>query len=285
MSPTSLVALAAALLAAAPFAEPAHASNAADPAAYAQTSLEVTVRGAGGQALAGAVVRVGERPAVTTDGAGRARVPGVAAGEYAVSVTHPSLGTRTARVTLPADAGSLELSLAAGDGALAATVRRAVAVAGVTATAQRNPALETLGFYRRQEVNPGQYVTEEEIQARRAGRLTDVLRRLKGVRIIRYSPEMGMSAGSRSSTDLEGHNRIASARGSTGISRAGPCWMDVYLDGSLVQSADVLDAALNLDQVTTSNVIGVELYHASEVPTEYRGGTSTCGVVLIWTKH
>jgi hypothetical protein len=284
MIPASLFALAAALLAAAP-PQPAHASRAAANAAYAQASLEVTVRGAGGQALAGAVVRLGERPAATTDSAGRARVPGVAAGEYTVSVTHASLGTRTARVTLPADAGSLELSPAAGDGALAATVRHAVAVAGVTATAQRNPALETLGFYRRQEVNPGQYVTEEEIQSRRAGRLTDVLRRLKGVRIIRYSPETGMNAGNRSTTDLEGHNRIASARGSTGISRAGPCWMDVYIDGSLVQSADVLDAAQNLDQVSTSNVIGVEVYHASEIPSEYRGGTSTCGVVLIWTKH
>jgi hypothetical protein len=278
-------ALAAVLLAAAPAPPPAHTPRPPAGVARIQTSLEVVVRGAGGEALAGAVVRVGDRPPATTDSAGRARLAAVAAGEYRVSVAHASIGTRTARVTLPADAGSLELSPAAGADSLAATVRRAVAVAGVTATAQRNPALETQGFYRRKEVNPGQYVTEAEIQSRRAGRLTDVLRRLKGVRVIRYSPEMGLSAGARSGMDLEGHNRIASMRGSTGISRAGPCWMDVYLDGSLVQSADVLDAAQNLDQVSTSNVIGVEVYHASEVPAEYRGGTSTCGVVLIWTRH
>jgi len=284
MIPMHVLAFAGALLATAA-APPAHAPSSAGDAAPVQASLEVVVRGAGGEALAGAVVRVGERPAATTDSAGRARVAAVAAGAYRVSVTHPAIGTRTAGVTLPADAGSLELSPAAGEGALTATVRRAVAVAGVTATAQRSPALEAVGFYHRQEVNPGQYVTEEQIQSRRAGRLTDVLRRLQGVRIIRFSPHMTGMSGDRAGMDLDGHVRIASMRGSTGISRAGPCWMDVYLDGSQVQSADVLDGAQNLDQVSTSNVIGVEVYQASQIPTEFRGSTSACGVVLIWTKH
>ncbi len=284
MIPTHVLALTAALLAATPATPPVSAPGAGASAARMQTSLEVVVHGAGGAALAGAVVRVGDRPAAATDSAGRARMAGMPAGEYRVTVTHASLGTRTGNVTLPADAGSLELSPAGGD-ALAATVRRVVAVAGVTATAQRNPALETQGFYHRQEVNPGQYVTEEQIQSRRAGRLTDVLRRLKGVRIIRYAPESGMGGGSSGGMEMQGQNRIASMRGSTGISRAGPCWMDVYLDGSLVQSADVLDGAQNLDQVSTSNVIGVEVYAAAEVPSEYRGSTSSCGVILIWTKH
>lgn len=43
---------------------------------------------------------------------------------------------------------------------------------------------------------------------------------------------------------------------------------------------------MNLDQVPVHNVIGMELYHPSEVPAEYRSSsTSACGVVLIWTRR
>ncbi|HET7231128.1 MAG TPA: carboxypeptidase-like regulatory domain-containing protein [Longimicrobium sp.] len=282
MNPLHVVALSAALIAAAPLAHAAPTPSPVDDAARVQASLEVTVRGASGQAVPGATVRIGDRPEVTTDTAGRARVPGVAAGTYRVTVAHASLGTRTATVTLPADAGSLELR-AQGD-ALAATVQRAVALAGVTGTAQRNPALETLGFYQRMEKNPGQFVTEDQIQSRRAGRMTDVLRRLKGIRLLRYSENLGMS-GSRSTADLSGEIRVASSRGSTGISRVGPCWMDVYMNGVQVQDGAHVDQAQNLDDIATSTVIAMEVYQPSEIPTEYRSSTSTCGVILIWTRR
>jgi len=283
MSLTRVLAFAAAWMAAAPPASVAERADVAMPAAGVQASLEVVVRDAAGQPVRGAQVRIGDRAAVTTDSVGRARVAALAAGTYRVVVTHASLGTRNGSVTLPADAGSLELRAAgAGDG-LAASVQRAVGLAGVTATAQRNPALDQLGFYQRMEQNPGQFVTQDAIQSRRAGRLTDVIRRLKGIRILRYSPDMTGMAGSRSGMDLDAHNRIASSRGSTGISTAGPCWMDVYVDGTPVQSADNIDQAQNLDEISTSNVIGMEVYNAAEIPSEYRGSTAACGVILIWT--
>lgn len=283
MSTIHVLAIAATLLGAAAVARPAPGAPA--PVARVQTSLEVQVYGAGGEALRGAVVRVGERPAATTDSLGRARVAGVRAGTHRVTVTHPALGTRSASVTLPADAGSLALRPAAGADALAATVQRAVRVAGVTGTAQRNRALETLGFYQRMESQPGQFATEEEIQVRRAGRITDVLRRMKGIRIIRFSPAMTKMTGNRAGDEMEEHHRVASSRGSNGISRGGPCWFDVYVDGVQVQNAEMLDSGMNLEQLPVTNVIGIEVYHPSEIPSEYRGSSSACGVILIWTKR
>lgn len=283
MSLSHLLALSAALAMAGPASPPAERPAVPAPAARVQASLEVVVRDAAGQPVPGALVRIGDRPAVTTDSVGRARVAGLPAGTYTVIVTHASLGTRSGNVTLAADAGSLELRPAAPAGALAATVQRAVGLAGVTARAQRIPALDQLGFYTRMEQNAGQFVTQDAIQSRRAGRLTDVLRRLKGIRIIRYSPSTTGMGGGRSGMDLDAHNRIASSRGSTGISTAGPCWMDVYLDGTPVQSADNIDQAQNLDEISTTNVIGLEVYHGSEIPAEYRGSTASCGVILIWT--
>jgi hypothetical protein len=86
--------------------------------------------------------------------------------------------------------------------------------------------------------------------------------------------------------DADEAYRIASGRASTSISRADWCWMDVYLDGQLVQSHDHPDQARNLDQVALRDVEAVEVYRgAAEVPTEYRGSTSACGVVLLWTRR
>jgi hypothetical protein len=43
---------------------------------------------------------------------------------------------------------------------------------------------------------------------------------------------------------------------------------------------------MNLEQVPINNVIGMEVYHPSEAPSEYRSGsTSACGVVMIWTRR
>ena len=244
------------------------------------TTLAVTARDSTGAPLAGATVRLGPLPAVLTDAAGTARTARPAAGEYRVEVTHPTLGTLAGRVTMPADPGSVELR-AAGGTRLSATVQRSVALAGVEArAAPRSRSLELQGFYERRQRGGGVFLTDSVIQRRQGGRLSDVLRGVEGIRMLRWYPE-GEQRGMG-----EEFWRIASARGSTGITRAGPCWMNVYLDGQLVQSHDHPSQARNLDQLSLRDVEAVEVFRGgSEIPDQYRSTGSACGVVLIWTRR
>lgn len=253
----------------------------------AQATLSGMVRGAGGQTLAGATVRFGEQGAVTTDGQGRFRMRAPPPREYLVRVTHPELGTRSTRVTLTADGGEVELRPGA-DGALAATVQKVVQLAAVQAQA-RNMALDIQGFYDRQRRGQGVFLNEERLQRNKAGRLTDVLRGVPGIRVVRYVPRDTLNAQQRfqmrSSMDIDEQYRIASSRGNTAIINGqGPCWMDVYVDGVQVQNWNP-NTSQNLDSFPLSHVQAVEVYRgASEIPEAYKQAWSACGVVLLWTK-
>jgi len=253
------------------------------PGSAAAPTVAITALDAGGRPLPGATVRIGPFPAVVTDAGGRARGAALPAGEYAVSMAHPTLGTLTGRVTVPAGLGGVEIRPAGGAGStsLVVVANRVVALAGVEArSAARSSALDLQGFYARRQRGGGVFLTDSAIQARQAGRLSDVLRRVEGVRLVRYSAE------GQQRTMGEDSYRIASGRASTSISRADWCWMDVYLDGQLMQTHDRPDEARNLDALSLRDVAGVEVYRgAAEVPTEYRGSTSACGIILIWTRR
>jgi len=253
------------------------------PGAAAAATVAITALDAGGRPLPGATVRIGSLPAVVTDTGGRARGAALPAGEYLVSMAHPTLGTLTGRVTVPAGLGAVELRPAGGAGStsLVVVANRVVALAGVEArSAARSSALDLQGFYARRQRGGGVFLTDSALQMRQAGRLSDVLRRVEGVRLVRYSAE------GQQRTMGEDSYRIASGRASTSISRADWCWMDVYLDGQLVQTHDRPGEARDLDGLSLRDVTAVEVYRgAAEVPTEYRGSTSACGIILIWTRR
>ncbi|HET7230701.1 MAG TPA: carboxypeptidase regulatory-like domain-containing protein, partial [Longimicrobium sp.] len=247
-------------------------------------TMAVLTRDAAGVPLGRATVRIGTLPAVQTDDEGRARAAALPPGEYPVTMSHATLGELRGRVTVGAGVGDVEIRPDAGSaaGRLTATAHGTVALAGVQArSAPRSRALETQGFYARRERGNGIFLTDSVLQGRSVDRVTDVLRRVEGVRIMRFN-----TSGQGRSTSIETEYRIASTRNTTAISRAGPCWMDVYVDGQMAQSHDHPEAARNLDQIALRDVQAVEVYRGgSEVPTEYRGSTSACGVILIWTRR
>ncbi|HEU4560041.1 MAG TPA: carboxypeptidase regulatory-like domain-containing protein [Longimicrobium sp.] len=240
-------------------------------------AMRVTVRDGEGDAMAGATVRLGNLPAVLTGADGTARVARLSPDEYRVEVTHPTLGTLTGRVIIPANPVAVELRAASGTGVVA-TVQREVALAGVEGrAARRSPSLDMHGFYARRDQGIGVFLTDSAIQRRTGGRVTDVLRGVDGVKLVRWYPNPRAVRGAG-----EEHWRVASARGTS----SGPCWMDVYIDGQQAQTSTRLEWARNLDQMQLRDVEAVEVYRSgAEVPHEYRGGTSTCGVVLLWTRR
>ncbi|HET7463870.1 MAG TPA: TonB-dependent receptor, partial [Longimicrobium sp.] len=268
------------------------ARPAAPGAAATPGAVSGVVRGADGVAVAGATVRFGALAAVTTDAQGRFRLRGVTPGEQEVTVSHAQLGTRTVRLVIPADAGEVELRAAGGAGSLAASVERVVQLAGIRAQA-RVLELDISGFYDRQRRGFGHFLTDRDLSANSAGRITDALRRIPGVRVVRYMKrQFGAvgGGGNRSPLDIDEEYRIASARGyTTGVdlnnnSTLQYCYMDVYIDGVQVANGDP-EASQNIDVMALRNVGGIEVYAGpAETPPEYRGKWTGCGVVLIWTK-
>jgi hypothetical protein len=154
--------------------------------------------------------------------------------------------------------------------------------------------LEYNGFFERQRGNFGHFVTPEDIDRRRASRLTDLLTTIPGVQRV------ALAGGSAGPAQIQ-------LRGSS-LSQGGLCRPRVFVDGLMysygdskpinVREGDALeqeddrlrrmDQALSLDDIGhPSAVAAVEVYRsASQVPVQF-GGTSVetlCGVIVVWTR-
>ncbi|HZD04759.1 MAG TPA: TonB-dependent receptor [Longimicrobiales bacterium] len=155
--------------------------------------------------------------------------------------------------------------------------------------------LERAGFYERQRSDFGYFMTPEDIERQEAPRLTDLLLRVPGVKLI----SMGTgSAGARYVT-LRGSN----------LSQGGVCRPRVFVDGILYALGDShpkrmdedeatetpeevmerIDQGLSLDDIGPSwDIAAIEVYRSgTQVPVLF-GGTSVetlCGVIVIWTRR
>ncbi len=156
--------------------------------------------------------------------------------------------------------------------------------------------LELTGFYERQKSNFGQFITPEQIEKRRAARVTDLLTSLPGVQLV------SLTSGSAGP-------RFVQLRGGT-LSRArGLCRPRVFVDGLMWARGDSrpartgeedaveaaiderlqrVDQSLSLDDIgPPSTIAAIEVYRsAAQVPVQF-GGTSVetlCGVIVIWTR-
>jgi hypothetical protein len=138
--------------------------------------------------------------------------------------------------------------------------RAAQALEGVNV--RETPTRRALGlrdFEERRAKGNGLFVTRADIAARGVSRMSDVVRNMRGVNIVR------------------GRVRFVSQTGSRGT----VCQPDIWLDGSRAQGMEV-------DDILASDVEAMELYSSfSTVPFEFtpRGSnTLPCGSIVIWTR-
>lgn len=155
--------------------------------------------------------------------------------------------------------------------------------------------LERAGFYERQRSNFGYFMSPEDIQRREVSRVTDLLTRVPGVRLV------SMSTGSVG-------GRYVTLRGSN-LSDGSICRPRVFVDGLLYAAGDSrprrlveneetemqeellrrIDQGLSLDDIgPAKDIAAIEVYRsASQVPVQF-GGTSVetlCGVIVVWTRR
>ncbi len=250
---------------------PAGAQNPA-PAAIRVVSGVTT--DSAGHPLAHATLWIGAAPrGVSNDSGGfRLTIPG-----KAVTLDVRRLGYRPAQAPLPAG-GDTVLTIA-----LAPIATRLTAV---QVTAPPTRSLELHGFYERMADHDkwggsGQFVTPEEIEWRRVGRVTQLLENRHGIVVRRVG-------------DCTVTSRCWVALGPT------DCIMTVYLNGQrqLPEGGAGLQGFVPSnatptpksvpwmdDVVSTNEIAGIEIYQrAVQAPPQYQMLNGTCGVILIWTK-
>jgi hypothetical protein len=130
---------------------------------------------------------------------------------------------------------------------------------GVTADARGDVRLSE--FYRHRRSSEGHFFDRQEIEERRVTRISELLRRVPGIRL---------------STDRIGRSQVRIGRTSGGRD----CPPDFWIDGMRVPY-------LQVDDVPLVDVEALEIYHGpAGLPPEYnaRMGNPGCGTIVIWTR-
>jgi Carboxypeptidase regulatory-like domain/TonB-dependent Receptor Plug Domain len=244
------------------------AALAAPVAAQKTVDVTLTVRAEGGGGpVAGAQVEVmGTRRTATANAAGVARIR-VPAGPALFEVR--KLGYRTERFSMDLPATDT----------LGVDVNMAVAplrLRGLEATATPTErALRDNGFYDRQQMGIGVFLTGRDIARYPGAPVTDAFRRVPGVRVVRVQSLMTRRTGRRSAMDIDEQYAVVGSRGAG--SRA--CVMDLYID-------DVNTDFTALSHIPVSDVVAMEVYRGpSEMPGKYRKTANGCGAIVVWTRQ
>lgn len=125
-----------------------------------------------------------------------------------------------------------------------------------------NSGLDRIGFTRRDHADVGNFITAEDIRKQGATRLSEILRRVPGLRIDKEAgqPVLRSSRGTKSTID-QGCLRL-------------------MLDGTewLLSSAGEID-----NIVQAAKIAAIEIYNPLDVPGDYTAAQK-CTTILVWTK-
>lgn len=219
--------------------------------------------------VAAAVSILGDPGEVASNRRGRFVLSGVPVGRREIAVRH--IGYAPFRHPVAVARGrttEIEIGL----------VPEPLAMEPLVATVVRSRRLETRGFYERKYwgelVSGGTFFTAEDIERRNPLRITQMVADIPGIRL--------RNCGMRQNSCRLYNSRISDISSNDG------CLMNIYLDGSLIVRRGRIGggAVPNInDFVLPIEIAGVEVYLGpSELPAEFAGLESRCGVVVIWTK-
>jgi len=244
-TPIAAVALLAAMCFPAPLAAQASTSTGA---------IVATIRDTSRAAIAGAeLLLAGSTVHGFTDDAGTARLAPVEAG--LVRLTVRRLGFRPATVDVTVSAGpptSATVQLVQ-----VAQQLQPVVVRG-TASAYGD---QMEGFYDRRSHRPGHFITRSDIEQAHPSRLTDMFRRIPGIRL--------------GSTGL-----IQDAVRMRGETSCAPL---VWIDGAPAAAAE-----FDIDAIVPESVEAIEVYNGlAEAPVQFMPpmDVKACGIIVIWSRR
>jgi hypothetical protein len=206
-----------------------------------------------------------------TDNSGFFMFPRVPRGGYELVVQHLAYGARSETIDV---VGSERVDLQ-----LRLTMEPIELEPLVVGIRRRYLSPRMQEFYERADQGLGHYITREDIERRKPGRITHMIADSPGVRLVQ---------GSESSLSRRPHFR-RHVRWEAG--RRIPCWPTVYVDGERMQDGGpeiggrpLMEMDID-DLVLPADVEGVELYDgAGGIPPRFGGSFGGCGVIAIWTR-
>ncbi|MFN2564950.1 MAG: carboxypeptidase regulatory-like domain-containing protein [Gemmatimonadaceae bacterium] len=240
------------------------------------------VRGAvtdtAGRPLAGAEVTVRElQRSARSDAAGIYTIGGLAGGVYTVVVRRLGYRSRSAMASLsPPDTLHASFRLEPE----ARTLDTVSVSAPATPVALRLKAFEAR---RTDPTNFGRFITEQEIERQSHSTLSNVLRgkvaRLAYVRHCHGGYAVASPSGAASpALDPRPKRRF-------GCVMPNACYMQVYLDGVRLYSADNPGPPPKIDDFKLTQLAGIEIYRGgAETPPEFNSSGAACGTIVMWTK-
>lgn len=217
--------------------------------AQTPATLIGSVRDTAGAAVALAQVTVDNRR-VLSDSAGRFAFAGLPAGSFTITVRRLGFEPDSAQAHLVAGrTDSLHFTLAVLPGKLP----------GIVTDADAEDRRRLAEFYRHRDGNNGgHFFNRRELEAARVYRISDIMRRVPGVRLI---------------ADQSGRLHLR-------MGRSLNCPPDVWIDGMRVEG-------IHVDDLSLQDVEALEIYRGpSGLPPEYnsRLGRPGCGTLVIWTR-
>ena len=203
-----------------------------------------------GQPVADAVVASDVAGLSTrTDSSGAFRMRGLAAGSQDLAVRAIGFEPAVVSVVVRRDPGPLTIVLD----------RDALALPSITVVGRRESRWDRTGFENRRWLGTGKFITREDVAARAASYVPDLLRGIAGLEVTREG------YGSDEAVHVRRGSRV--------------CEPDVYLDG-----LHVPDGASQLRYlVSPGRVVGMEVYVGMTAPAEFIRKTPPCGSIVIWT--
>jgi hypothetical protein len=231
-------------------------------------SVRGTVRGADGAVVEGAQVAMAGFPVGgRTGSAGTFALAHLPSGTQSIEVR--ALGYVPKRLTLDLLTGEqrhVDVVLDRGDGQ---------ALAPVTIVG-RGTSFDRTGFAARLKAGVGEFITEEQIERRRAFNATQLVSFVRGAYLV--PSQSGPLVMFRRPVGA-GISQTGGALSEKGISTR--CFPAYWVDGFYIggEPGDVNDV------VRPRDIRGIEIYvDPATAPAIYRGPDVPCGVVLIWTK-
>lgn len=134
-------------------------------------------------------------------------------------------------------------------------------------------------FEARRAQRIGHFLTREELQKQDYRRLSDILARVPGIRVIRGGG---------------GHAWVTTARGASSGRLRGDamrgartgCYSDVYVDNTAMYYTPSSLPLFDISTISPSAIEAIEFYSGpAQIPGEFSKTNASCGVLVIWTRR
>jgi hypothetical protein len=150
----------------------------------------------------------------------------------------------------------------------------------VTVAESRTPVSPALrGFEERRKLSSGgRFVDETELRKHDARTLgTVIVMRIPGLRVV-STPRGVFLASLRSNSAPSGRAFDPGAPGT--------CWVTVYRDGALLYDGTMVGVAPpDFGRLQAQDYAAVEFYQVAATPPEFRGTSTGCGTLLLWSRE